>query len=85
MVIKPAEQTPLSILYFAALLREAGFPAGVFNVVPGYGPTAGEPLVLHPKVHHITFTGSSEIGRHVQSISSKNGLKRITMELGKMD
>ena len=82
LVIKPAEQTPLTALYFAQLVAEAGFPKGVFNVVTGYGPTAGEPLVLHPKVDKITFTGSSEIGKHIQSISAKFNLKRVTLELG---
>ena len=80
--MKPAEQTPLTTLWMASLVKEAGFPPGVFNVVPGYGPTAGEPLVLHPKVDKISFTGSSEIGRHIQSISAKINLKRVTLELG---
>lgn len=81
-ILKPAEQTPLSTLYFASLARQVGFPAGVVNVITGYGPTAGEPIVLHPKIDKISFTGSSEIGRHIQSISAKGNLKRVTLELG---
>lgn len=83
MIVKPAEQTPLSVLHFASLVKEVGFPAGVLNVLPGFGPTAGEPLVLHPKVDKISFTGSSEIGKHIQSLSATVNLKRVTLELGK--
>jgi len=82
VIVKPAEQTPLTALYFASLVKEAKIPAGVINVVPGYGVTAGEPLVLNPKVDKITFTGSSVIGRHIQAISASTNIKRVTLELG---
>jgi len=82
VVVKPAEQTPLTALYFGSLVVEAGVPAGVVNIVPGYGKTAGEPLVLNPAVDKITFTGSSVIGRHIQSISASSNIKRVTLELG---
>ena len=81
MVIKPAEQTPLTALYVAALTKEAGFPAGVINVVPGFGPTAGQPLVEHPDVNLIAFTGSTEIGQLIQRHAAKT-LKRVSLELG---
>ena len=63
IVLKPAEQTPLSALYMAALTKEAGFPAGVINVVPGFGPTAGDALARHSDVNRIAFTGSTEVWR----------------------
>ena len=61
VVIKPAEQTPLTALYLAALTKEAGFPTGVVNVVPGFGPTAGATLAEHMDVDKIAFTGSTEV------------------------
>lgn len=81
LVLKPAEQTPLTALYIASLLKEAGVPAGVFNVVPGFGPSAGQPLVQHPSVRKITFTGSTVVGKLIQRESSGN-LKRVSLELG---
>lgn len=81
LVLKPAEQTPLTALAIAALVREAGFPKGVFNVVPGFGPTAGQPLVEHPLVRKITFTGSTQIGKLIQQVASKT-VKRVSLELG---
>ncbi|RLQ95406.1 aldehyde dehydrogenase family protein [Falsibacillus albus] len=81
VVLKPAEQTPLSALYLAELAEEAGFPPGVLNVVPGFGETAGQPLVDHPLVDKIAFTGSTEVGKTIMSRASKN-LKRVTLELG---
>lgn len=69
VVIKPAEQTPLTALAVSALAKEAGFPAGVLNVVPGYGPTAGSALTHHPDVDKVAFTGSTEVGNiHVSII-----------------
>ena len=59
--MKPAEQTPLTALYMGELIKEAGFPPGVVNIVPGYGPTAGAALVNHEKVDKIAFTGSTEV------------------------
>lgn len=81
LVLKPAEQTPLTALAIAALVKEAGFPPGVFNVVPGFGPSAGQPLVQHPKVRKITFTGSTVVGKLIQRESAAN-LKRVSLELG---
>lgn len=81
LVLKPAEQSPLTALALAALVKEAGFPAGVFNVVPGFGPTTGQPLVQHPKVRKITFTGSTVVGKLIQRESASN-LKRVSLELG---
>lgn len=60
-VLKPAEQTPLTALALAALVKEAGFPKGVINVVTGYGPTAGASLALHPDVDKVAFTGSTDV------------------------
>lgn len=64
------------------LLFEAGFPAGVVNIVPGYGPTAGAALSLHNDVDKIAFTGSTEIGRLIQQMSGQSNLKRVSLELG---
>lgn len=61
IVLKPAEQTPLTALAVAALSKEAGFPKGVINVLPGYGPTAGAAIALHPGIRKIAFTGSIEV------------------------
>lgn len=80
VILKPAEQTPLSALYLAQLAAEAGFPEGVFNVVTGYGET-GSALVKHPKINKIAFTGSTDVGKSIMSESS-NTLKRVTLELG---
>jgi acyl-CoA reductase-like NAD-dependent aldehyde dehydrogenase len=82
MVVKPAEQTPLTALYLAALIKEAGFPPGVINIVPGYGHTAGAALTGHPHVNKISFTGSTEIGQLIMQVCGKTNLKRLTMELG---
>ena len=59
--MKPAEQTPLTALYVAELIREAGFPAGVVNILPGYGPTAGAAIASHKAVDKVAFTGSTEV------------------------
>ncbi|SIS52125.1 aldehyde dehydrogenase family protein [Alicyclobacillus vulcanalis] len=81
VVLKPAEQTPLSALYLAKLIQEAGFPAGVVNVVPGFGETAGQALVEHPDVNKIAFTGSTEVGKLIMQNAART-LKRVTLELG---
>jgi aldehyde dehydrogenase (NAD+) len=81
VVLKPAEQTPLSALYLAELIQEAGFPEGVVNIVPGFGESAGQPLVDHPLVDKIAFTGSTEVGKLIMERASKS-LKRVTLELG---
>ncbi|XP_063360440.1 aldehyde dehydrogenase 1A1-like isoform X1 [Cydia amplana] len=82
VVIKPAEQTPLTALALVALLKEAGVPAGVVNVVTGYGPGAGTALTHHPDVAKISFTGSVEVGKLIQQAAGKVNLKRVTLELG---
>jgi len=82
IVLKPAEQTPLTALTIAALAKEAGFPAGVINVLPGYGATAGNAITLHMDINKVAFTGSTVTGRKVQEASAKSNLKRISLELG---
>ncbi|CAH0714534.1 unnamed protein product, partial [Brenthis ino] len=82
IVLKPAEQTPLTALAVAALIKEAGFPPGVVNVVPGYGPTAGAALTHHPDVDKVAFTGSTEVGRLIMGAASAVNLKRVSLELG---
>lgn len=81
VVLKPAEQTPLSALHLAALIKEAGFPPGVVNVLPGHGPTAGAPIVDHPLVAKVAFTGSTEVGKIIQRAAAAT-LKKVTLELG---
>jgi acyl-CoA reductase-like NAD-dependent aldehyde dehydrogenase len=80
-VLKPAEQTPLTALELARVADEAGLPAGAFNVVTGYGPTAGAALVESPGVDKVSFTGSREVGRQIGSTAS-GAFKRVTLELG---
>lgn len=63
VIIKPAEQSPLSALHYASLIKEAGFPPGVVNVIPGYGPTAGAALSEHMEINKVSFTGSTEVSR----------------------
>lgn len=82
IVLKPAEQTPLSALYVAALAKEAGFPPGVVNVVPGYGPTAGSAIAHHPDIRKVAFTGSVEVGKLVMKAAAESNLKRVSLELG---
>jgi len=81
IVMKPAEQTPLTCLRMAELALEAGFPPGVINVVPGYGPTAGAALVKHPDVDKIAFTGEHLTAKQIMS-DAADTLKRLTFELG---
>ncbi len=81
IVLKPAEQTPLSALYLAELFEEAGFPKGVVNIVPGFGEIAGQALVNHPFVDKIAFTGSTPVGKQIMRQASET-LKRVTLELG---
>lgn len=64
IVLKPAEQTPLTALYVAELIKEAGFPPGVVNIVPGFGPTAGGAIASHMDVDKVAFTGSTEVRIH---------------------
>jgi phenylacetaldehyde dehydrogenase len=81
IVLKPAEQTPLSALRLAELVGEVGFPPGVVNVVTGFGETAGAPLAAHPGVDKITFTGEHTTGQKIVE-ASKGNLKRVSLELG---
>jgi phenylacetaldehyde dehydrogenase len=81
VVIKPAEQTPLSALRLAELINEVGFPAGVVNIVTGFGPTAGAPLASHPGVDKITFTGENATGQKILE-AAKGNMKRLSLELG---
>src|SRR5699024_372585 len=81
VVLKPAEQTPLSALYLAELAAEAGFPEGVINIVPGYGDPAGNALVEHPDVNKIAFTGSTNVGKSIMK-KAADTMKRVTLELG---
>ncbi|MBL8151289.1 MAG: aldehyde dehydrogenase family protein [Blastocatellia bacterium] len=81
VVLKPAEQTPLTALLLGELILEAGFPAGVVNIVPGYGETAGAALAAHPDVDKVAFTGSTEVGKLIVQAAAGN-LKKVTLELG---
>jgi acyl-CoA reductase-like NAD-dependent aldehyde dehydrogenase len=82
VVLKPAEQSPLSGIRLAELACEAGVPPGTFNVVPGFGEEAGKALALHPEVDLITFTGSTEVGRLMLRYAAESNLKRVALELG---
>ncbi|XP_054724447.1 aldehyde dehydrogenase 1A1-like [Uloborus diversus] len=82
IVLKPAEQTPLTSIYLASLVLEAGFPPGVVNVVPGYGPTAGGALTASHDVDKVSFTGSTEVGKLIQQAAGQSNTKRITLEMG---
>lgn len=81
VVLKPAEQTPLSILYFATLLEKAGFPPGVVNILNGRGRVCGSALVAHPDVDKVAFTGSTQTGREIMKMAAGT-MKNITLETG---
>jgi phenylacetaldehyde dehydrogenase len=81
VVLKPAEQTPLSALRLAELMQEAGLPDGVVNVITGFGETAGAALAAHPGIDKVAFTGSTEVGKLIVKAAA-NDLKRVTLELG---
>ncbi|KAI9851680.1 MAG: mitochondrial aldehyde dehydrogenase [Vezdaea acicularis] len=81
VVMKAAEQTPLSILYLANLIKEAGFPPGVVNILNGRGPVAGAAIATHPDVDKVAFTGSTATGRQIMKMASIN-MKNITLETG---
>jgi phenylacetaldehyde dehydrogenase len=81
VVLKPAEQTPLSALLLGELIQEAGIPDGVVNIVPGYGETAGAALAAHPHVDKVAFTGSTEVGKLIVHAATGN-LKKVSLELG---
>jgi aldehyde dehydrogenase (NAD+) len=82
IVLKPAEQTPLTALRVAELAQDVGFPDGVLNVVPGYGPTAGAALAAHKDVNKVAFTGETCTGQLVMEAAAKSNLKRVSLELG---
>src|ERR1700677_1566807 len=80
-ILKPAEQTPLTALEFAGYLSEAGLPPGVVNIITGFGEGAGAPLVKHPDVNKVAFTGSGTVGKAIVKLAADT-LKRVTLELG---
>ena len=82
VVLKPAEQTPLTALRLGELLLEAGLPPGVVNIVPGYGPTAGAAIAQHPEIDKVAFTGSTEVGKLIMKMAAESNLKRVSLELG---
>ncbi|KAA8534995.1 hypothetical protein F0562_029998 [Nyssa sinensis] len=82
MVVKPAEQTSLSALYYAHLAKLAGIPDGVINVITGYGPTAGAAISSHMDIDKVCFTGSTEVGRSVMQAAATSNLKAVSLELG---
>jgi phenylacetaldehyde dehydrogenase len=81
IVLKPAEQTPIGALYFGKLVEDAGFPAGVVNIVTGYGEAAGAAMSAHPDIDKIAFTGSTEVGKLIARAATGN-LKKVSLELG---
>lgn len=82
IVIKPAENTSLSLLYFAQLVKEAGFPPGVLNILPGYGSVTGTAMASHTDIDKIAFTGSTAVGQKVMSLAAQSNLKAVTLECG---
>jgi aldehyde dehydrogenase (NAD+) len=82
VVLKPAEQTPLTALRIGELILEAGFPPGVVNILPGYGPTAGAAIANHMDIDKVAFTGSGEVGHLILQAAGKTNLKRVSLELG---
>jgi betaine-aldehyde dehydrogenase len=80
-VLKPAEQTPLTALEMASWFEDVGLPPGVVNIITGFGETAGAPLVTHPDVNKIAFTGSAEVGKRIMKAAA-DSVKRVTLELG---
>jgi aldehyde dehydrogenase (NAD+) len=81
-VLKPAEQTPLTALRLGELIIEAGFPPGVVNILPGYGPTAGAAIANHMDIDKVAFTGSGEVGHLIMEAAGRSNLKRVSLELG---
>jgi len=82
IVLKPAEQTPLTALYMGKLVKEAGFPPGVVNILPGYGPTAGAAIAEHMDIDKVAFTGSTEVGKLIQQAAGRSNVKTVSLELG---
>ncbi|MCB0416413.1 MAG: aldehyde dehydrogenase family protein [Bdellovibrionales bacterium] len=82
VILKPAEQTPFTALRLGEILLEAGLPQGVVNILPGFGPTAGAALAMHPDVDKVAFTGSTEVGKLIMGMAAQSNLKRVSLELG---
>lgn len=82
IILKTAESTPLSALYVSKFMKEAGIPAGILNVVSGFGKTAGDAVARHPKIKKVAFTGSTATGRHILKAAAESNLKKVTLELG---
>ncbi|TLD24152.1 hypothetical protein PspLS_06507 [Pyricularia sp. CBS 133598] len=82
IVLKTAEQTPLSALVFANLIKEAGFPAGVVNIISGFGKIAGAAISAHMDIDKVAFTGSTVVGRTIMKAAASSNLKKVTLELG---
>ncbi|KAF7116932.1 hypothetical protein CNMCM5793_005562 [Aspergillus hiratsukae] len=82
VVLKTAEQTPLSALYVAKLVKEAGFPPGVINIISGFGRVAGAAIAAHMDIDKVAFTGSTLVGRQILQVAAKSNLKKVTLELG---
>lgn len=82
VILKPSEKSPLSAIRIAELAIEAGIPPGVFNVLPGFGKAAGEPLALHMDVDGLVFTGSTGVGKHLLQCAGQSNMKRAYMECG---
>ena len=80
--MKPSENTPLSILRFCDLIKEAGFPPGVVNIVNGYGATVGQAISEHYGIDKVAFTGSTLVGRKIAKASAETNLKAVSLELG---
>lgn len=82
IILKPSEKSPLTAIRIAALAVEAGIPAGVFNVLPGYGHTVGKALALHMDVDTLVFTGSTKIAKQLLVYSGESNMKRVWLEAG---
>jgi len=82
VVIKSAETTPLTALYICGLIKEAGFPPGVVNLVSGYGKTVGSAIASHMNIDKVAFTGSTLTGRSILKAAADSNLKKVTLELG---
>ena len=82
VILKPAEQSPLTALHLAKLMSEAGVPEGVFNVLPGFGPAVGQPLGLHMDVDCLAFTGSTEVGKKFMGFAAQSNMKQVWLECG---
>jgi len=82
IIVKSSEKTPLTALQVAAMIKEAGFPPGVIQILSGYGPTAGQAMIMHPEISKIAFTGSGRTGRRILEASAASNLKKVSLELG---